>query len=95
MPLLSPQQIEQKIADLPGWRLDANALRQDFAFSDFASAMIFVNKVAEAAEEADHHPDIDIRYNKVVMRLTSHDVGGITGRDIKLAGRISELAAHP
>ena len=62
-----------------------------YEFPDFIKAMEFVNKVAEAAESANHHPDIDIRYNKVTMALTSHDSGGVTGRDVKMAKRINEI----
>ena len=53
--------------------------------------MQFVNKIADAAEQANHHPDIDIRYNKVTMALVSHDSGGVTQRDIKMAKRINEI----
>jgi 4a-hydroxytetrahydrobiopterin dehydratase len=55
--------------------------------------MKFVNKVAEAAEQANHHPDIDIRYNKVRMLLTSHDSGGVTARDLRMAKQITEIVA--
>jgi 4a-hydroxytetrahydrobiopterin dehydratase len=54
--------------------------------------MAFVNKIAEAAETANHHPDIDIRYNKVKMSLVSHDSGGVTERDVQMATRISQIA---
>jgi len=91
--LLSPEQVQQKLATLSGWELEGNALRRDLSFADFASAMVFVNRVAEIAEEANHHPDIDIRYSKVTLRLTSHDSGGITGRDIKMAGKINQVTA--
>jgi 4a-hydroxytetrahydrobiopterin dehydratase len=90
---LSPEQIQEKLPTLTGWDVEGNTLRKDFEFSDFASAMIFVNRMAEAAEEANHHPDIDIRYSKVIVRLTSHDSGGITARDVKMAGTINQIVA--
>jgi 4a-hydroxytetrahydrobiopterin dehydratase len=54
--------------------------------------MVFVNKIADAAEQANHHPDIDIRYNKVTMALVSHDSGGVTGRDVRMAEKINQVA---
>jgi 4a-hydroxytetrahydrobiopterin dehydratase len=89
--LLSQEQIQNAMSDLPGWSLSGKLLERNFEFSDFAAAMAFVLRVAEAAEEANHHPDIDIRYNKVRLALTSHDSGGITSRDVKMAKRINSL----
>ena len=63
-----------------------------FQFDNFAQAMEFVNKIADAAETANHHPDILINYNKVTLTLVSHDSGGVTQRDIRMAGRINEVA---
>ena len=80
------------MASLPGWKLEGKFLVREFTFPAFSDAMVFVNRVAEAAEEADHHPDIDIRYSEVRMALTSHDSGGITRRDLKMAKRISQIA---
>jgi 4a-hydroxytetrahydrobiopterin dehydratase len=88
---LNDQQISSALAELPGWARNGDAIERLFSFPDFASAMVFVNKVAELAEEANHHPDIDIRYSKVKISLTSHDSGGITGRDVKLAKQIAGL----
>ena len=62
-----------------------------YEFGDFAAAMVFVNRVAEKAEAAGHHPDIDIRYNKVRLALISHDKGGITQRDMRMAGELDSL----
>lgn len=91
MPVLTDAEISAALPSLSGWRRESNTLVREFTFPNFADAMIFVNKVAEAAEEADHHPDIDIRYNKVRMALTSHDSGGITRRDLKMARRINGI----
>jgi 4a-hydroxytetrahydrobiopterin dehydratase len=92
---LTDQEIEKALAELPGWKRPAsakvNTIQRVFEFPDFVSAMQFVNKVAEAAESANHHPDIDIRYNNVTMALTSHDSGGVTNRDIKMAKKINEI----
>jgi len=92
---LTEQQIEKALAELPGWTRSASAkvvtIQRVFEFPDFVRAMQFVNKVADAAEAANHHPDIDIRYNKVTMALTSHDSGGVTNRDVKMAKRINDI----
>jgi 4a-hydroxytetrahydrobiopterin dehydratase len=72
----------------PQWTLTGGALVREWVFADFAGAMEFVNLVASLAEETGHHPDIDIRYNKVRLSLISHDSGGITKRDTALAARL-------
>lgn len=88
MPKLTDAEVDIARRDLPDWQLEDGKLVRDYTFSDFAAAMIFVNKVAALAESANHHPDIDIRYNQVHLALISHDSGGLTQRDIKLATRI-------
>ncbi|HLW52399.1 MAG TPA: 4a-hydroxytetrahydrobiopterin dehydratase [Candidatus Angelobacter sp.] len=92
MAVLTDPQIKQEITKLAGWKHDKTIYRT-FEFPDFKGAIRFVNRVAEAAEEANHHPDIDIRYNKVTMSLISHDSGGITQRDVRMAGKINQIAA--
>jgi 4a-hydroxytetrahydrobiopterin dehydratase len=87
--LLDSEEITRQLADLPDWALDGRQIVAEFTLADFGAAMVFVNRVAEMAEENDHHPDIDIRWNKVRLVLTSHDAGGLTQRDIELAHRIS------
>ncbi len=77
----------------PGWALEGGMIRRTFAFPDFRAAMAFVSRVADAAEAADHHPDIDIRYSKVTLALVTHDAGGLTWRDTKLAEEADQLAA--
>jgi 4a-hydroxytetrahydrobiopterin dehydratase len=74
------------------WREVDDALVREFEFPSFADAIGFVDRVAEAADAADHHPDIDIRYRRVLVRWTTHSAGGITERDRELAARTSELA---
>jgi 4a-hydroxytetrahydrobiopterin dehydratase len=89
MPILTPAQVQESLSTLPGWQVAGNEIIQSFRFADFVEAMRFVNAVAAAAEEAGHHPDIDIRYNTVRLALSSHDAGGITERDTALAAAIS------
>ncbi|MFB3812538.1 MAG: 4a-hydroxytetrahydrobiopterin dehydratase [Terriglobales bacterium] len=90
---LSEQELQNTLANrLRDWRKSGNALVRTFQFPDFKRAIEFVNQVAEKAEDIQHHPDLDIRYNKVTAVLTSHDAGGITRRDLMLAGYMQELA---
>jgi 4a-hydroxytetrahydrobiopterin dehydratase len=88
---LSPDEIRRSLGALPGWSFDGEVIERTFEFPDFPAAIRFVNKVAELAEQANHHPDIDIRYSKVRVASWSHDAGGVTNRDIKLATSISKL----
>ena len=91
MAALSTAEIEQALTQLPDWHLNDALLNRTFNFTDFREAMSFVNSVAAVAERAGHHPDIDIRYNKVKLALTSHDAGGITEKDFALAGEIGAI----
>lgn len=86
--LLDSEEITRQLQSLPDWAQDGDQIAADFEFENFGAAMVFVNRVAEQAEEANHHPDIDIRWNKVHLVLTSHDAGGLTQTDIELAHRI-------
>ncbi len=88
MALLSETQIRDRLARLPGWERRGNEIRRTWTFADFESSMAFVNKVAALAQAADHHPDIDIRYSKVTLGLSTHDAGGLTARDFDLAEAI-------
>jgi 4a-hydroxytetrahydrobiopterin dehydratase len=91
LPVLPDADIRENLKGLPDWKLVGKAIRRDYQFKDFKEAMVFVNAVAQKAEAANHHPDIDIRYNKVSLALTSHDSGGVTLRDMKMAKVISNL----
>lgn len=93
MALLNEAQISQELKQLADWKLAGKTIERDYQFPDFAAAMQFINKVAVLAESVDHHPDIDIRYNKVKLALTSHDSGGVTSRDVKMAHKINSLDA--
>jgi 4a-hydroxytetrahydrobiopterin dehydratase len=90
--VLSDAEVQQALQQLPGWKKNAGAIERVFQFGSFVQAMEFVNRIAEAAEAVNHHPDILINYSKVTLTLVSHDSGGITKRDIKMAGKINELA---
>jgi 4a-hydroxytetrahydrobiopterin dehydratase len=82
--------------ELPdGWIDSQDALERTFELPSFREAIAFVNRVADLAEEADHHPDIAISYKKVTLRWTTHSEGGITDRDRELAARTNELSAGP
>ncbi len=85
MQKLSADQIQENIADLPSWSLNGDSLQRTFRFDDFVGSMAFVEKVADLAEEMNHHPDIMIRFNKVTLTLSTHDAGGITEDDFTLA----------
>jgi 4a-hydroxytetrahydrobiopterin dehydratase len=92
MAVLAEAEIKQALTGLKGWNHKGPAIQRVFEFPDFKAAMQFVNKVADAAEQTNHHPDIDIRYNKVTMSLVSHDAGGVTQRDVRMAEQINQVA---
>ena len=81
--------------DVPGWDRHGDELRRKYHFVNFPTAMQFVNRVADLAESAGHHPDIDIRYDNVFLALTTHDAGGLSDNDFQLARRINELETPP
>jgi 4a-hydroxytetrahydrobiopterin dehydratase len=88
MTRLSEDEIQSRLAALGGWERVGDVICRQFSFGDFGSAMAFANRVATLAEEVDHHPDILIEYKTVTLTLSSHDVGGLTERDFRLAARI-------
>jgi 4a-hydroxytetrahydrobiopterin dehydratase len=94
---LDETQIHSALATLSNWKLEQGELVQTATFPDFIQTMSFVNQVAELAEAAGHHPDIDIRYNRVRLALVTHDAGGITQNDISLAQNIDQIdrKKHP
>ncbi|MDR3459096.1 MAG: 4a-hydroxytetrahydrobiopterin dehydratase [Verrucomicrobiae bacterium] len=85
--------IQSALATLPQWRRNGRVIVRTFEFEDFVAAMKFVNAVAAAAELAQHHPDVDIRWNKVMLALSTHDAGGLTEKDFALARQCDALAA--
>jgi 4a-hydroxytetrahydrobiopterin dehydratase len=91
MTKLPPEEVKKRLAGLSGWQMADNALKKQFKFSDFRSAMDFVNRIADAAEAVDHHPDMMINYTRVTMALSTHSAGGITEKDFALAQKIDSL----
>jgi len=91
MPALSSEDANARLHALPEWKIVSGELVKTFQFKDFRSALAFVNRVGEQAEEAGHHPDIDIRYNRVRLGLITHDAGGLTENDFKLAAQAEKL----
>jgi 4a-hydroxytetrahydrobiopterin dehydratase len=89
--LLNAQDIKAWLKKLPQWDHEKKHIERVFEFDDFSQAIEFVNGVAEIAEEDDHHPDIDIRYSKVTLRLSTHSEGGLTDMDFEVAEKIDTL----
>ena len=90
--VLTDTEIQEALQKLPAWKKNGNTIERPFQFGNFVEAMEFVNQIAEAAEAINHHPDIHISYNKVLLVLVSHDSGGVTQRDVRTAGKINEIA---
>jgi 4a-hydroxytetrahydrobiopterin dehydratase len=93
MATLSDAEIEQRLADLPGWRREGDEIVHEATLADFAAAIALVDRVAQLAEAANHHPDILVHgYNGVRLALSTHSEGGLTAADFELAGAIEELS---
>ncbi|MET0468336.1 MAG: 4a-hydroxytetrahydrobiopterin dehydratase [Aeromicrobium sp.] len=89
----SDAQIEEALDGLPGWSQEGEAIVKSFEFTDFTAAVAFIQRAAGPIDEMNHHPEWTNVYNRVDIRLTSHDVGGVTDRDVQLARVIERLAA--
>ena len=89
---MEPARIVLLLSTLPEWQRNGDIITRTFVFKDFPAAMKFVNHVAELAEQAQHHPDVDIRWNKVTLALTTHDAGGLTEKDFALAKQCDALS---
>ena len=85
MKALSEIEIEKQLKNSPKWAREGSEIKRDFIFSGFPAAIDFVNRVAKHADQVDHHPDIIIRYNKVQLKLSTHDAGGLSERDFSFA----------
>jgi 4a-hydroxytetrahydrobiopterin dehydratase len=86
------EQVQQGLAEASGWQLDANGeIFKQYQFANFVEALAFVNKIGALAEEMGHHPDITINYNRVKLSVTTHDAGGLSELDFKLANRANDL----
>ena len=89
--LLSDQEIRTQLQSLQGWSKDGLWIITEKKFNTFSAAIAFVNKIAELAEAASHHPEIHIHYNQVLLELSTHDAGGLTEKDFSLAQKINAL----
>jgi 4a-hydroxytetrahydrobiopterin dehydratase len=90
--LLSAADVESALGGLPGWAGTTQSISRTVEAADFPAAIALVNAVADAAEAADHHPDIDIRWRTVTFTLSTHSAGGVTAKDMAMAAKINELA---
>ena len=91
MTVVSDEEVEAFVEAHSGWTRNGDEIQCTYEFSDFSEAMGFVTRVALAAEKANHHPDIDIRWNKVNLTLSTHSEGGLTAKDLDLADTIDGL----
>lgn len=92
MSILEPSAIDDALEGLPGWRREDDAIHREYRFAGFREAIEFINRVADVAEAADHHPELTNVYSTVEVRLSSHDVGGVTDRDLALAREIERAS---
>jgi 4a-hydroxytetrahydrobiopterin dehydratase len=88
---LAPAAIKTELAEVPDWKLENDSIVRTFTLGNFVEAVEFVNQITELAEDANHHPDVDIRWNKVTLRLSTHSKGGLTKADFDLAAQIDML----
>lgn len=95
MKVLEPAVVDSALAEGMAWTREGDQLVKVHAGRAFADALVYVNAVAALAEEVNHHPDIDIRWNRVTLRLSTHDAGGLTQADLSLARRIDALPNPP
>ncbi|MRJ78244.1 4a-hydroxytetrahydrobiopterin dehydratase [Aeromicrobium sp. SMF47] len=93
MSTFTDAQIEDALEGLPGWSQEGEAIVKSYEFDDFGAAIAFINRAAGPITEMDHHPEWTNVYNRVDIRLSSHDVGGVTDRDVRLAKVIERVAA--
>ena len=93
MSRLFDDEIRLVLKDLPDWRYFANALHKEFRFRGFEAAIAFINRVADRAIAAGHHPDIELHYDRVILSLTTHDDGGVSAKDVALAREIDKVVA--
>ena len=85
---LPKDQINDWVSAHAGWKFKNDAIHKEYSFASFRDSIVFVNRIASIADDLDHHPDIDIRYSKVRLTITTHDSGGVTQKDLSLAERI-------
>jgi 4a-hydroxytetrahydrobiopterin dehydratase len=92
MPVLSDEEIQERLAGLEGWERDGDAITKEFKLDDFVGSVEFVKRLTPVAEEMNHHPDLAISWNKVTVSVTTHSEGGLTENDFELASRVDGLA---
>ena len=92
MARLSDEEIDERLSGLDGWEREGEAIRRTFKLDDFKGSVDFVNRLTPEAEDMNHHPDLEISWNEVIVRVTSHSEGGLTENDFELARRIGTLA---
>jgi 4a-hydroxytetrahydrobiopterin dehydratase len=92
LPRLNEDQIEEKLGALDGWERAGDAIRKQYELADFKGSVDFVNRLTPEAEDMNHHPDLEISWNKVTVTVTTHSEGGLTDNDFVLAGRIDSVA---
>jgi 4a-hydroxytetrahydrobiopterin dehydratase len=92
MERMSEDEVRKSLQSVPEWSETGGAIHRTYQFKDFVESMKFVNAIAQAAEADQHHPDILVRWNKVTLTLSTHDAGGITGKDFALAAKADGLA---
>ncbi|HEY7588082.1 MAG TPA: 4a-hydroxytetrahydrobiopterin dehydratase [Thermoplasmata archaeon] len=90
--LLAEEEIRTHLADIPDWHREGKSLTRNWTFEDFLSALAFINKVGRLAEAENHHPDIYNSWNRVTLALTTHDAGGLTEKDFRLAKKIDDVS---
>jgi 4a-hydroxytetrahydrobiopterin dehydratase len=96
MAKLQTAEIERRLSTLPGWEYKDNTIRKLYRFKEFMDGIRFLNRVAEMAEAADHHPDVQINYTRITFSCSTHSEGGVTEKDLRLAAQIEDAfkAAH-
>jgi len=92
MAKLTDEQVQDGLTSLPGWERQGDEIVKEYKFGGFGDAVAFVTRIAFRADKADHHPDLDIRYNKVRVALSTHSEGGLTGKDLDLAAQVEAAA---
>jgi len=92
MPVLTPEDLAEKLKGLDGWAHADNAIRKEFVFQDFPEAVLFVSALVPGAEDSDHHPDIEIHYKRVILAYSTHSEGGVTEKDIDGAAMADGVA---
>lgn len=91
MPLLDEQDIRSRLDDLKGWTREGDTIRKTFTLDSFPEAIAFVNRIADVSQNVDHHPDIDIRFDRVSCALSTHSEGGLTNKDFDLARKLDVI----